>query len=55
VDVQFDQADPEDYDALLLPGGIMNPDKLRMQPKAKQKTAAEAVDRTQPVAAHLQR
>jgi protease I len=34
VDVALDQARPEDFDALLLPGGVMNPDKLRMQPKA---------------------
>jgi protease I len=29
VDVRIDDADPDDYDALLLPGGVMNPDKLR--------------------------
>ena len=29
VDVPIDEADPEDYDALVLPGGVMNPDKLR--------------------------
>ncbi|MBO0860533.1 MAG: type 1 glutamine amidotransferase [Chloracidobacterium sp.] len=29
VDVSLDKADPNDYDALLLPGGVMNPDKLR--------------------------
>ncbi|CAN5888120.1 type 1 glutamine amidotransferase domain-containing protein [soil metagenome] len=29
VDVPIDEADPADYDALLLPGGVMNPDKLR--------------------------
>jgi protease I len=29
VDVPLAQANPEDYDALLLPGGVMNPDKLR--------------------------
>ena len=29
VDVSIDDADPDDYDALLLPGGVMNPDKLR--------------------------
>ena len=29
VDVPIDDADPDDYDALLLPGGVMNPDKLR--------------------------
>jgi protease I len=34
VDVTLDRARPEDFDALLLPGGVMNPDKLRMQPKA---------------------
>lgn len=34
VDVQLDDADPESFDALLLPGGVMNPDTLRMQPKA---------------------
>lgn len=36
VDVSLDQAKPEDFDALLLPGGVMNPDKLRMEPKAVQ-------------------
>jgi protease I len=34
VDTPLDQAKPEDFDALLLPGGVMNPDSLRMQPKA---------------------
>lgn len=34
VDRQLDGADPNDYDALLLPGGVINPDKLRMEPKA---------------------
>lgn len=34
VDDSLDNARPEDYDALLLPGGVMNPDKLRMNPKA---------------------
>ena len=29
VDVQLKEAAPESYDALLLPGGVMNPDKLR--------------------------
>jgi protease I len=36
VDVPLDQAKPADYDALVLPGGVMNPDKLRMEPKAVQ-------------------
>lgn len=36
VDQPLDSADPDDYDALLLPGGAMNPDKLRMEPTAVQ-------------------
>jgi deglycase len=34
VDVELDVADPNTYDALLLPGGVANPDQLRMLPKA---------------------
>jgi protease I len=34
VDKHLDEAMPDEYDALLLPGGVMNPDKLRMQPNA---------------------
>jgi len=34
VDVPLDGARPEDFDALLLPGGVMNPDSLRINPKA---------------------
>jgi protease I len=34
VDVPLDSADPAAFDALLLPGGVINPDKLRMNPKA---------------------
>ena len=34
VDVKLSDAVPEDYDALVLPGGVMNPDKLRMEPEA---------------------
>lgn len=30
VDVPLDQVSTQDYDALLLPGGVMNPDKLRL-------------------------
>jgi protease I len=36
VDVPLRDATPEIYDALLLPGGVMNPDKLRMIPEAVQ-------------------
>jgi protease I len=34
VDQALSDADPKDYDALVLPGGVMNPDHLRMQPQA---------------------
>ncbi|MCW8418212.1 type 1 glutamine amidotransferase [Fluoribacter dumoffii] len=34
VDVLLEHADPKEFDALLLPGGVMNPDTLRMLPKA---------------------
>jgi protease I len=30
VDVQLSSAKPEDYDALMIPGGVINPDKMRM-------------------------
>jgi len=34
VDVPLSRARAQDFDALLLPGGVMNPDQLRMQPPA---------------------
>lgn len=34
VDVRLEDARPNEYDALLLPGGVMNPDKLRLNEKA---------------------
>lgn len=34
VDLPLDKANPDHYDALLLPGGVMNPDRLRRNPKA---------------------
>lgn len=34
VDKTLDQARPEEFDALLLPGGVMNPDHLRVDMKA---------------------
>jgi protease I len=34
VDVPLSRAQPHDFEALLLPGGVMNPDALRMQPRA---------------------
>jgi protease I len=34
VDVSLNEAKAEDYHALVLPGGVMNPDNLRMNPNA---------------------
>src|SRR5262249_32931584 len=50
VDVPLDQANPNDFDALLLPGGVLNPDKLRIQPKAVQ-FVKSFFDQGKPVAA----
>ncbi|MGH8518536.1 MAG: type 1 glutamine amidotransferase domain-containing protein [Panacagrimonas sp.] len=48
VDVEIDEAKAEDYDALLLPGGVANPDQLRMNPKAVQ-FAKRFVESAKPV------
>ncbi len=50
VDVQLAQARADDYDALLLPGGVMNPDKLRANKQAVQFVKA-FVDAGKPIAA----
>lgn len=34
VDMELDRATPDAYAALLLPGGVVNPDQLRVLPKA---------------------
>lgn len=36
VDLPLDQANPDDFDALLLPGGVLNADALRANPKAQE-------------------
>jgi protease I len=36
VDLELSQTRPEDYDGLVLPGGQINPDKLRLEPAAVQ-------------------
>jgi protease I len=36
VDLTLDQARPEEFDALLIPGGLYNPDVMRTQEKALQ-------------------
>jgi len=50
VDRPLGQARAADYDALLLPGGVMNPDKLRMNPQAVAFVAA-FVHEQKPIAA----
>lgn len=34
VDVNLNDANPEEYDGLMLPGGVLNPDQLRRNEKA---------------------
>jgi len=34
VDIPLDRARPEEFDALMIPGGLMNPDQLRSTPEA---------------------
>jgi protease I len=34
VDIPLDNARPEEFDALMIPGGLMNPDQLRSTPEA---------------------
>jgi protease I len=36
VDMTLDEVEAADFDALVLPGGVMNPDKLRQEVKAVQ-------------------
>lgn len=50
VDVALEDANAEDYDNLLLPGGVMNPDTLRMNKKAVQFVAG-FLHRGEPIAA----
>lgn len=49
VDEVVNEADPADYDALVLPGGVMNPDQLRTSERAVQFVRA-FFDRSRPVA-----
>ncbi|HEX2566938.1 MAG TPA: type 1 glutamine amidotransferase domain-containing protein [Burkholderiales bacterium] len=48
VDVEVAKANVDDFDALLLPGGVANPDQLRTNPAAV-KFAREFVERGKPV------
>jgi protease I len=49
VDVALDDAAADEYDALLLPGGVMNPDILRTIPQAVQ-FARDFFDAGKPIA-----
>jgi protease I len=50
VDIALEQADASEFDALVLPGGVVNPDQLRLQPKAIQ-FVRDFFDAGKPVAA----
>lgn len=50
VDLPLDRAQAENFDALLLPGGVANPDRLRMNKRAMQFVKA-FVDAGKPIAA----
>ena len=50
VDRPVGEADPSDYDGLMLPGGVANPDRLRMDPDAVA-FVRSFIDARKPVAA----
>lgn len=50
VDVNLETAQPEDFDALVLPGGVLNPDQLRLNKKAVE-FAQQFLETGKPVAA----
>ena len=50
VDRTLDEVDASAYDALVLPGGVMNPDALRLEPKAIEFVSG-FVDADKPIAA----
>jgi protease I len=50
VNVNLSDANPDDYDALVLPGGVLNPDKLR-QNKDAVAFASAFLDEGKPLAA----
>jgi protease I len=35
IDLTFDEAEPDDFDAVVLPGGVFNADQIRMIPQAQ--------------------
>jgi protease I len=50
VDMELEQADAAEFDGLVLPGGVANPDALRMNPRAVRFVKAFA-ERGKPIAA----
>ncbi len=50
VDKKLSEATPGDYDALMLPGGVLNPDKLRMNKEAVE-FAKDFLESGKPIAA----
>jgi protease I len=50
VDKELNSVSPDDYDALVLPGGVMNPDKLRQNKDAVAFVSA-FIDEGKPIAA----
>ncbi len=50
VDKSLEEVDPSEFDALMIPGGVINPDKLRMDKKAV-KFVQAFVDSHKPIAA----
>lgn len=50
VDLPLDQANADDFDALMLPGGVMNPDHLRQNKRAVQ-FVRQFFDAGKPIAA----
>lgn len=50
VDVNLSEANPEDYDMLVLPGGVMNPDKARTNPECIS-FAQHFIEQAKPLAA----
>jgi protease I len=50
VDVPLDKANPEDYDMLLVPGGVINPDAMRTN-KACVQFAQHFIEQGKPLAA----
>lgn len=50
VDKELSSARPDDYDAIVLPGGVINPDQLRLVPQAIE-FVRSFVDADKPIAA----